>query len=137
MAEPAKPDDAKKAADKAAADAKKAADDAKKAAKEEADRAIAAANKTAADVIAKAQAAIPEGYRPFPVKAIATGYYGGQIRVYGDKFLIENDEAFATWMEPIDESDRKRLAKLVEANAKTRKTPAPPNVRPTPAVKLV
>lgn len=137
MAEPVKPDDAKKAAAAAAADAKKIADDAKKGAKETADKAIEAANKVAAEAIKKAHDAIPEGYKPFPVKAIAVGYYDGQVRVYGQVFQCANDEAFATWMEPVNESDKKRLAERIAKDAKDRKLPAPPGTRPTPAVKLV
>lgn len=80
---------------------------------------------------------VKAGTRPFQVKAIATGYFGGRIRVYGDLFDIAGDVDFASWMEPINEADRKRLAATVEKMHRARKPSAAPGTRPTPATKLI
>ena len=134
MADPIKQDD-KKLAENLRKEADKKVADAKKEAKEAADKAMADAKKIADETIAKAQAGIPEGYKPFLVKAIATGYYDGEVRTYGAKFMVANDESFGTWMEPVNESDAKRLAKRMEAEAKARKAPAGPDVDPTGVIK--
>lgn len=65
------------------------------------------------------------------VKAIARGFYSGRLLEPGAVFDIVDDDAFGTWMEPIDEKDRVRLAERLKANAANRRAKPPAGVPPT------
>jgi hypothetical protein len=66
------------------------------------------------------------------VKALARGVYG---RFYeaGQKFDIIDDSHLGSWMEPVKEEDRKRLADRMEALRTIRKPVTPPDAPQTTA----
>lgn len=78
-----------------------------------------------------------DGSHPYPVKAIAVGYFAGGIKTYGAVFNIQSDQDFATWMEPVNEVDKTRLAARITDMQRGRTQPAPPGTKPTPATRLV
>lgn len=78
-----------------------------------------------------------DGSHPYPVKAIAVGYFGGGIKTYGAVFNVESDQDFATWMEPVNQVDKVRLAARMKEMQRGRTQPAPPGTKPTPATRLV
>ena len=50
--------------------------------------------------------------RLFPVRALAVGYYGGQMRQPDEKFNISGPGALGSWMEPIGWNPSDKAPKL-------------------------
>ena len=80
---------------------------------------------------------VSDGSQPYPVRATAVGYFGGSLVHQGAVFLVKSDQDFATWMEPVNEVDRLRLASRIADMERRRVPRAAPGTRPTPAMNLI
>ena len=54
------------------------------------------------------------------VVATQKGFYGGELRIPGEKFEVENEDVEAAWFEPVDKSiiAKREAAKKAEAEKK-------------------
>lgn len=64
------------------------------------------------------------------VRATRPGVYGS-LREQGAVFDIVDDAHLGSWMEPVEEADRKRLAVRIQHLTKHVRPPARPGVPPT------
>jgi hypothetical protein len=70
------------------------------------------------------------------VRALARGYFDGQIREPGDEFDIEGSSDLGGWMMPINKADQVKLAAQLDKYAKIGIKPAPAGTRATPAMRV-